>query len=112
MRARIIAIATALAISIAGAPAGAAETRFDHHAGRWRRLAHCESTHRWRIRHGGLQIIDSTWRAYTGRRAPARAELASRDFQIRVGRRIAWEGFGRHEPQGPDAWPYCWSRTR
>lgn len=113
-RATIAALILTIVLGLVGvADAVAGESRFMHHGGRWARLAHCESTHRWRIDDGGLQIIESTWRAYTGSSAPQEAEDASRDFQVKVAKRIAWHGFGKHEPQGgANAWPYCWRATR
>jgi hypothetical protein len=98
--------------------ARAAEPRFDHHPGRWSRLAHCESTHRWRIPDGGLQIAPSTWVAFGGRALPPagpeprRAERASRDQQVVVAERILSGGWRGEDPQGDEAWPYCGDATR
>ncbi len=89
-----------------------------HHRTRWDCLAHFESTHRWRVNtgnghYGGLQFSLSTWRAYggvrtTGRRYPHRAP---RRAQIRIAKRVAWHGWGRHQPQGGrHAWPSTWRR--
>jgi hypothetical protein len=105
MRTAVITAATVLLVSAVPAKA--------HAPTRWDCLAHWESTHRWHyngLHDGGLQFSPSTWRAYTGSSAPRYAWQASREFQIKVGKRVAWYGFYRHEPQGPGAWPNTWHR--
>lgn len=92
-------------LALAAPPALAHEDRFMHHDRYMARLAHCESTHRWKIPDGGLQIIESTWDAFGGERYADRAELATRRQQKRVGWRVM-------DGQGDEAWPYCGDAVR
>ena len=83
---------------------------------RWTCLSHYESTHRWSYNgpsgyDGGLQFHPTTWRQYTGSSAPDYAWQASREFQIKVAKRVAWYGFYKHEPQGMGAWG-AWDECR
>lgn len=76
----------------------------------WAQLAECESGGRWdlvqrgRRPSGGVQIVDSTWRAYGGLEYAARAGLASQAEQIIVARRI-------HDAEGIEPWGYCGRRV-
>lgn len=83
-----------------------------HYYGRrWECLAHYESTHQWHYNgpyDGGLQFSPTTWRTYTGRKAPDYAWQATKKFQKEVGRRVYRKGFGRHAPQGWTAWRNNW----
>ena len=71
----------------------------------WDRLAQCESGGNWHINtgngyYGGLQFLNSTWRAYGGGQYASRADLASREAQIAVAERVRADvGWG--------AWPAC-----
>lgn len=100
-------VALALVLALA-APLRAGESRFMHHSGYMARLAHCESTHRWQHWNGGgLQIVDSTWRAFGGRQFASVAERATVRQQKKVGWRIKRDGWRGTPPQGDEAWPYC-----
>lgn len=68
----------------------------------WDRVAYCESTNRWDIvstngHYGGLQFSRSTWNAYGGQEYAVTANLATKDQQIAVARRVL-------AGQGPGAW--------
>lgn len=73
--------------------------------GIWDRIAACESGGNWSINtgngyYGGLQFTQSTWNAYGGQSYAARADLASRNAQIAVAKKVqATQGWG--------AWPVC-----
>ncbi|MFI0153339.1 transglycosylase family protein [Streptomyces lydicus] len=87
------------------APAVAAGAPLGSPVPDWERIAACESNGRWHINsgngyHGGLQIDPTTWRAYGGGRYAPRADLATRDEQITVARRIVRD-------RGMSAWPNC-----
>lgn len=71
----------------------------------WDRVAKCESGNNWQINtgngyYGGLQFSQSTWVAYGGRAYASRADLATKDQQIRVAEKVL-------KGQGPGAWPTC-----
>jgi hypothetical protein len=71
----------------------------------WDRVAACESSGDWRINtgnhyFGGLQFWQPTWRDYGGRKYAPRADLATRQQQVEVARRVLAD-------QGPKAWPVC-----
>ncbi|MFD3451702.1 transglycosylase family protein [Streptomyces sp. NPDC058691] len=88
---------------IAATGAGAAT------AGTWDKVAQCESSGNWSINtgngyYGGLQFTPSTWKAYGGTKFASRADLATRDQQIRVAERVL-------DGQGPGAWPVCSQRA-
>ncbi|MEU6342905.1 transglycosylase family protein [Streptomyces sp. NPDC046977] len=88
---------------IAATGAGAAT------AGTWDKVAQCESSGNWSINtgngyYGGLQFTPSTWKAYGGTAYASRADLATRDQQIRVAERVL-------DGQGPGAWPVCSQRA-
>lgn len=73
--------------------------------GVWERVALCESSGNWAINngngfYGGLQFTPSTWAGFGGAEYAARADLASKDEQIAVARRVL-------NSQGPGAWPVC-----
>ncbi|MET8677491.1 transglycosylase family protein [Streptomyces sp. NPDC004647] len=89
--------------SAAAAPAGAEDRAL------WDRLAHCESSGRWRANtgngyYGGLQFSQSTWEAFGGLAYARRADLATRKEQITVARAV-------QRTQGWQAWPVCSLRT-
>ncbi|MGW7576867.1 transglycosylase family protein [Streptomyces sp. NPDC054765] len=71
----------------------------------WGCLAHCESSGDWHINtgntfYGGLQFWQPTWEAYGGLAFARRADLATRDEQIEIAKRVqATQGWG--------AWPEC-----
>ncbi|MFF4370948.1 transglycosylase family protein [Streptomyces sp. NPDC001594] len=74
----------------------------------WDCVADCESSGRWAVNtgngfYGGLQFWHPTWVEYGGLVYAARADLATREQQIRV----AEEVLGT---QGWDAWPVCAKR--
>ncbi|MET9294600.1 transglycosylase family protein [Streptomyces sp. NPDC003077] len=73
--------------------------------GPWNCLAECESSGDWHANtgndyYGGLQFQQSTWEQYGGLAFAPRADLATREEQIAVGRRV-------QEQQGWRAWPHC-----
>lgn len=75
----------------------------------WNRVASCESSGNWHINtgngyYGGVQFSSSTWLSYGGGRYAPRADLASREQQIEVARRVL-------AGQGPGAWPVCGPRA-
>ena len=104
LRRPLMAGALALATSVVplaslGGSADAATTRT------WNRLAGCESGGNWHINtgngfYGGLQFTSSTWLGFGGGRFAARADLASRDQQIRIAEKVL-------RAQGWGAWPAC-----
>lgn len=75
-------------------------------AGRhWDCLAKCESSGDWHINtgngyYGGLQFWQPTWESFGGLRYARRADLATRDEQITIAKKVqAVQGWG--------AWPVC-----
>lgn len=88
---------------IAATGAGAAT------AGTWDKVAQCESSGNWSINtgngyYGGLQFTPATWKSFGGTKFASRADLATRDQQIRVAERVL-------DGQGPGAWPVCSQRA-
>ncbi|MFI6563120.1 transglycosylase family protein [Streptomyces sp. NPDC050534] len=76
----------------------------------WGCLAECESGRRWNANtgngyYGGLQFAQSTWKAFGGLKFAARADLASREEQISVAKKVLAE-------QGWNSWPVCSDRYR
>ena len=74
----------------------------------WGCLAKCESGGRWNANtgngyYGGLQFSQPTWRAFGGLKYAARADLAKRDEQIAVAKKVLAE-------QGWGSWPVCSDR--
>lgn len=71
----------------------------------WDKVAKCESTNNWSINtgngyYGGLQFSQSTWAAYGGTAYASRADLATKEQQIRIAEKVL-------AGQGPQAWPHC-----
>ncbi|MFB7634941.1 transglycosylase family protein [Streptomyces sp. NPDC056149] len=71
----------------------------------WGCLAECESSGDWHINtgnsyYGGLQFWQPTWEAYGGLKYARRADLATRDEQIEIAKRVQAD-------QGWGAWPTC-----
>ncbi|MFH8753539.1 transglycosylase family protein [Streptomyces rimosus] len=84
-------------------PAGCSLSR-----GVWNCIAECESGGDWRKNtgntyFGGLQFRQSTWKEHGGLAYAPRADLATREQQIAVARRV-------QRVQGWSAWPYCAKR--
>jgi nucleoid-associated protein YgaU len=76
----------------------------------WGCLAQCESGGRWNANtgndfYGGLQFRQATWKAFGGLAYAARADLATRDEQIRVAQEVV-------RVQGWEAWPACAKRYK
>ncbi|MFH8466905.1 transglycosylase family protein [Streptomyces sp. NPDC017991] len=76
----------------------------------WGCVAKCESSGRWNANtgngfYGGLQFWQPTWRAFGGLAYARRADLATRDEQIRVAEEVL-------RVQGWKAWPVCAKRYR
>ncbi|MFJ2259024.1 transglycosylase family protein [Streptomyces sp. NPDC087844] len=74
----------------------------------WGCVAKCESSGRWNANtgngfYGGLQFRQPTWRAFGGLAYARRADLATRDEQIRVAEEVL-------RVQGWKAWPTCSKR--
>ncbi|MGW1375882.1 transglycosylase family protein [Streptomyces sp. NPDC002446] len=71
----------------------------------WGCLAECESSGDWHINtgngyYGGLQFWQPTWESFGGLRFARRADLATRDEQIEIAKKVqAVQGWG--------AWPVC-----
>ena len=76
----------------------------------WDKVAHCESRNRWDAHpsdyvgaynfYGGLQFSLTSWEGVGGKQYAPRADLASREVQIAMARRLL-------ALQGPKAWPHC-----
>ncbi|WP_182345636.1 resuscitation-promoting factor [Tomitella gaofuii] len=78
------------------------------HGGVWDALAQCEATGNWSINsgngfYGGLQFTQQTWQAFGGGQYAARADLATREQQIAVAKKV-------QAAQGWGAWPLCSSK--
>ncbi|MFI7387918.1 transglycosylase family protein [Streptomyces sp. NPDC049813] len=76
----------------------------------WSCIAECESGGRWSANtgnsyYGGLQFKQSTWEAYGGLKYAPRADLATRDEQIKVAEKV-------QSAQGWGAWPACAKQYR
>lgn len=74
----------------------------------WDCVADCESGGRWAVNtgngfYGGLQFWQPTWEEHGGRAFAPRADLATREQQIRVGEDVLGS-------QGWEAWPVCAKR--
>ena len=85
----------------ASAPAAAS-------GGVWDRLAQCESGGNWSINtgngyYGGIQFNQQTWAAYGGTKYASRADLATREQQIDIAKKV-------QANQGWGAWPSCTSQ--
>ncbi|REK85206.1 LysM peptidoglycan-binding domain-containing protein [Streptomyces inhibens] len=71
----------------------------------WGCLAECESSGDWHVNtgntfYGGLQFWQPTWEEFGGLAFARRADLASRDEQIEVAKKV-------QAAQGWGAWPVC-----
>ncbi|MFE0105381.1 transglycosylase family protein [Streptomyces sp. NPDC059009] len=71
----------------------------------WSCLAECESSGRWDTNtgndyYGGLQFWQPTWEEHGGLKYAPRADLATRDEQIKVAEEVL-------RTQGWEAWPAC-----
>ncbi|GAA3382891.1 hypothetical protein GCM10017750_50920 [Streptomyces racemochromogenes] len=74
----------------------------------WDCVADCESSGRWAVNtgngfYGGLQFWQPTWEEHGGLAYAARADLATRDQQIRIAEELL-------AVQGWEAWPVCAKR--
>lgn len=74
-------------------------------AGIWDRIAKCESGGNWHINtgngyFGGLQFAQGSWVSFGGLRYAQRADLATREEQIIVAKKLERE-------EGWNAWPVC-----
>ena len=102
---RKAAVVAAIAVAVA-APVSSTLSSADAATDRtWNRLAGCESGGNWHINtgngyYGGVQFSESTWLAYGGGRYAHRADLATRDQQIRIAEKVL-KDVGWH------AWPAC-----
>ncbi|MFI6643424.1 transglycosylase family protein [Streptomyces sp. NPDC050504] len=71
----------------------------------WECLAECESSGRWSVNtgngyYGGLQFWQPTWEEHGGLKYAPRADLATKDEQIKIAERVL-------RTQGWNAWPVC-----
>ncbi|MFM9367953.1 transglycosylase family protein [Streptomyces sp. Da 82-17] len=71
----------------------------------WTCLAECESSGRWDANtgngfYGGLQFYQPTWKEHGGLKYAPRADLATREEQVKVAEKVLVS-------QGPKAWPVC-----
>ncbi|WP_192918087.1 transglycosylase family protein [Streptomyces spectabilis] len=78
--------------------------------GPWNCLAECESSGRWHINtgndyYGGLQFKQTTWVEHGGLVYAPRADLATREEQIVVARKVLLN-------QGWQAWPVCSKKVK
>ncbi|MFI6939693.1 transglycosylase family protein [Streptomyces sp. NPDC050418] len=76
----------------------------------WNCLAECESSGNWRINtgngyYGGLQFWQPTWEEHGGLKYAPRADLATREEQIKVAEEVL-------RRQGWGAWPVCSARYK
>ncbi|MEI5099765.1 transglycosylase family protein [Streptomyces sp. PmtG] len=124
-RLRFVSPLAAAALSLAASPAvatavppppqpGPAVTTYFYDcsrtAGPWHCLAECESSGRWHINtgndfYGGLQFKQSTWEEHGGLGYAPRADLATREEQIKVARKVLLN-------QGWGAWPVCSKKVK
>jgi hypothetical protein len=77
--------------------------------GVWDRIAQCESSGRWHTNtgngyYGGLQFWQPTWEEHGGLAYAKRADLATREQQIKVAEAV-------QAKQGWNAWPVCSKRA-
>jgi cell wall-associated NlpC family hydrolase len=99
-----------------GAVVTASQTASAASASTWDKVAECESGGNFSINtgngfFGGLQFTNSTWKAYGGTAFAPRADLATKNQQIKIAERVLTTGFNGHAPQGPGAWPVCGARA-
>ncbi|MEV7193227.1 transglycosylase family protein [Streptomyces sp. NPDC093510] len=78
--------------------------------GAWACLAECESNGRWHTNtgngfYGGLQFRQATWEEYGGLKYAPRADLATKQEQIKVAEKVL-------RIQGWNAWPACSKKLR
>ncbi|WP_423592856.1 transglycosylase family protein [Streptomyces sp. G5(2025)] len=78
--------------------------------GRWNCLAECESSGRWDANtgngfYGGLQFWQPTWEEHGGLQYAPRADLATKEEQIKVAEKVL-------QSQGWKAWPACSKKLR
>ncbi|MEZ5210817.1 MULTISPECIES: resuscitation-promoting factor [unclassified Gordonia (in: high G+C Gram-positive bacteria)] len=76
--------------------------------GVWDAIAQCESTGNWAINtgngfYGGIQFTQGTWDSFGGQEYAPRADLATREEQIAIAKKV-------QAAQGWGAWPLCTSR--
>ncbi|MFE0173872.1 transglycosylase family protein [Streptomyces sp. NPDC059002] len=91
---------------------GAASATYDCSLtkGPWHCLAQCESSGRWHVNtgndyYGGLQFWQPTWEEHGGLKYAPRADLATREEQIKVAEAVL-------RTQGWEAWPVCSKEVR
>lgn len=102
------ALVVLTATAALGATAGAADASPAVLLGPdWDAIARCESGGNWKANtgnghYGGLQFAQSSWIAAGGLKYAPRADLASRDEQIAVAKRLA-------ALQGMSAWACSWA---
>ncbi|MEU6126874.1 transglycosylase family protein [Streptomyces sp. NPDC047123] len=78
--------------------------------GPWHCLAQCESSGRWQTNtgngfYGGLQFWQPTWEEHGGLTYAPRADLATKEEQIKVAEKVL-------RTQGWKAWPVCSKEVR
>ncbi|MGW2399334.1 transglycosylase family protein [Kitasatospora sp. NPDC001664] len=97
----MLAAATLAGLATAGT-AGSAQAAS---VAMWDKMAQCESTGNWAANtgntyFGGLQFSQSTWVAQGGTAYAARADLATKEQQIRIAEKLL-------RAAGPGQWPVC-----
>ncbi|MFI1967268.1 transglycosylase family protein [Streptomyces pathocidini] len=102
-----VAMAPGAAEAAASGPDRTPKSRAD--SGVWDRIAQCESSGRWNVNsgngyYGGLQFWHDTWVEHGGLAYAERADLATREEQIKVARTV-------QAKQGWKAWPVCSKRA-
>jgi LysM repeat protein len=112
---RPVVVTLAALVAMAPGAAEAASPGSDRASGRavdkriWDRIAQCESNGHWHVNsgngyYGGLQFQHPTWVEHGGLALAKRADLATREQQIRVAEAV-------RARQGWNAWPVCSRRA-
>ncbi|WP_107054827.1 LysM peptidoglycan-binding domain-containing protein [Streptomyces aureocirculatus] len=108
-RLRSVTLLATAALALLTPPATASPTRNLYECtraeGPWACLAQCESNGRWDANtgngyYGGLQFYQPTWVEHGGLAYAPRADLATREQQIKVAQKVL-------RTQGWKAWPVC-----
>ncbi|MFH8992043.1 transglycosylase family protein [Streptomyces sp. NPDC017940] len=108
-RLRSVTLLATAALALLAPPAAASPARNPYECSRaegpWACLAQCESNGRWDANtgngyYGGLQFYQPTWVEHGGLAYARRADLATREQQIKVARKVL-------RTQGWKAWPVC-----
>lgn len=113
-RLRSVTLLAAAALALLAPPATASPARHldecSRAEGPWACLAECESDGRWDANtgngyYGGLQFHQPTWEGHGGLAYAPRADLATREEQIKVAQKVL-------RSQGWKAWPVCSQKVK